>query len=169
MSLVTISKKKLASNEGFSLAELLISMVFIGLLCLVIAAGIGAALAAYGNITTQSNANQLLSRSMQEISDELMYATKVESDNSFVSANTNTRVKFENSSEGILLQGEGVGGSGIDSVLLIPAVDNLVATIDQPVYDPKTNCWIYAVTIQNSVSGDRITDQTMTVLKGTSA
>ncbi|MBC2888019.1 hypothetical protein H7313_01410 [Gordonibacter massiliensis] len=69
---------RLKDERGFMLAEQLISIIFIGLLCVVVSVGLGAAMNAYANITRQTTADNMLARAMELVSDELSFARSIE-------------------------------------------------------------------------------------------
>ena len=70
----------LRDQRGFMLAEQLVSIIFIGLLCIVVTAGLGAAMSAYRSITEQTHADMLLADAVERVSDEFAYALSVEGD-----------------------------------------------------------------------------------------
>ncbi len=163
---------KLKDSSGFMLGEQLLSIIFIGLLCIAISAGIGVALAAFANISDQANANQLLSRSILEINDELAYSLEVQNDqtsgqsNSFISATNHTYVYLLNdtAANGISMYGENLAGAGSDTVTLIPAAGNLSAYFSElPVYDKTSNTWQY--TLQIKKGNTVLKEQEMTVAR----
>lgn len=141
------TKKRLVSTAGFTLAEQLISIIFIGLLCVLISTGIGAAMAIHGNVSQEAEANQLLTRTMQEVSDELTYSVSVQSDNqTFESSTTLTPVKFINTSDGIALQEVGTGAA---THLIIPGANSLVPQFETlPSYRSSDNTWVYNIVIK---------------------
>jgi hypothetical protein len=159
--------KKLKSTAGFTLAEQLMSVLFIGFLSIAVSVGIGAALAAYGAATDAANANQLLSRSVQEINNELAYSLTAEDQGSrFVSPSTRTPVEFGNDAtdNGITLSGIDLGGSDVDSVLFVPKADDLVPYFSElPRYTVLTNTWSY--TLQITKKGVVLKEQEMTVVR----
>lgn len=159
-------KKRLRSTKGFTLAEQLISIIFIGMLCVVISAGIGAAMTAQGNIAQEAEVNQLLTRTMQEVSDELAFSISVTSDNkTFESATTRTMVQFANDSRGIVLTEVGAGGN---SHLIIPGVDSLIPQFEElPTYQSADNTWSYAIIIKKG--DETVVSQEMTVTRNMSA
>lgn len=67
-------RARLHDTRGFMLGEQLVSVIFIGLLCIVVAAGMGAAMSAYADITRQTQADMMLSQVVEVVSDELTYA-----------------------------------------------------------------------------------------------
>lgn len=142
-------------TRGFMLAEQLVSIVFIGMLCIVVAAGLGAALAAYGSITTASNANMLLSQTVQEVNDELAFSLSADADSgAFVSATTRTSVTMETGvtnktgEKGIVLEPAGEGGA---QVMLVTTTNGLTpAFTTTPAYEATSNTWTYAVAVLDS-------------------
>lgn len=159
-------RAKLRSTAGFSLAEQLISMIFIGLLCVVVAAGIGAALAAQGNMSSVSEANQMLSRTLEEVSDELAFSVAVDADaTTYESASAKALVTLGNSDQGIVMTEAGAGGA---TRLMVPGTATLTPQFaSAPLYDPQSNTWSYAIIIKK---GDEvIASQEMKVARNTGA
>lgn len=142
---------KLKSTQGFMLAEQLVSIIFFGLLCIIVAAGLGVVMSAYADITQQTQAQALLSRTVEEVNDELAFARDVEGI-TFVSESVHARVEFVDTPEGISLRGNGIqtGTTGkTETVLLIPAAGSLVPSLTNLTY--SNNTWKFTVTInQNS-------------------
>lgn len=75
---LTSAKERLADTRGFMLGEQLVSILLIGLLCIAITAGLGAALSAYASVTKQARVDQMLVQSVEAVNDELAYALSVE-------------------------------------------------------------------------------------------
>lgn len=64
----------LRSNKGFSLSELLVTLVLVGLISLAMAGGIGMIVRSYTKVVDRADAEQLLSTTVSRITDELSYA-----------------------------------------------------------------------------------------------
>ena len=154
---------RLRDERGFMLAEQLVSVVFIGLLCVAVAAGLGAAMAAYGAITATSNANMLLSETIQQVNDELAFSISAEDGTaSFVSATTRTPVTVASGDEGIVLSPTQTGAAPI---MLVAETNGLRPSFTSaPVYQAATNTWTYAVAV-NDGGGSQLAEQTMTVAR----
>lgn len=164
---------KLRDNRGFMLAEQLVSVIFIGLLGIMVAAGIGAAMSAYLGITEQTQADHVLSQAVEVVSDELAFATfenesaGVPSSNPpFVSRTTNTLVQLVDGSDsdrGIVLKYAGpTGGATPAPSLIVPASGNLVPKISNVTYTQTSKTWTFTITVDGTaVSGSNTT--TMTV------
>ncbi|MEG1493272.1 MAG: hypothetical protein RR218_03550 [Gordonibacter sp.] len=127
---------KLKSTQGFMLAEQLVSIIFIGLLCLAISAGLAAAMTVFANVTKVTESQALLNRSVQEISDELAFSTGAVEGTSFVSKSVNARVWLVPAANnaGIAFQGDGIlSGNPKDKnqqVLLVPSSGGLVPVVE---------------------------------------
>lgn len=155
---------RLRSEEGFTLAEQLISVIFIGLLCVVISAGIGAALAAHGSVSEVAGANQLLSRTMEEVSDELAFSRSANEDGTFESATTRSVVSLTSDTEGIKLSEVSTG----TSYLIVPGADGLIPTFSQtPSYNKESNTWSYAIIIKKGT--EELISKEMKVTRNMSA
>ncbi len=151
---------RLRDDHGFMLAEQLVSIVFIGLLCIAVAAGLGAAISAYGAVTTASNANMLLSETVQQVSDELAFSVSAEDGTaSFVSAATRTSVTMESGTEGIVLAPSGSSGAGAP-VVLVAVANGLTPSFDaSPTYRAATNDWTYTVVVKDESGHERARQQ----------
>lgn len=150
---------RLHDTRGFLLAEQLVSIVFIGLLCVAVAAGLTAALSAYQAITKQTDAQQMLARAVDEVNGELAYARSSDGAQ-FVSSTTNTVVQMVSTDEGIALQR--VGSSSNPEVLVGTAKGLSPAFESGPTYDSDTNAWSYTLVVRDSGMVD-VFRQEMTV------
>lgn len=148
---------RLRDTRGFMLAEQLISVIFIGFLCVIVAAGLGAALSAYGSITASSNANMLLSQAVQEVSDELAFSLSANSDGSFVSETTRASATMSSDDRGIIV----TDGSGTDTVLVAPKNGLTPKFTSAPSYDAGANTWTFTIVINSG--GAVMAEQAMTV------
>ncbi len=121
--------RRLRDTRGAFLAEHLMSVIFIGLLCVAISAGIGAALSSYRGVTQATDANMLLSRSIEAVKYELDYSLSPPapfgSYAAYVSPTTHTNVQLSSDDRGIILKGEGIGQDGADSLVLVPSTNGL--------------------------------------------
>lgn len=70
-------KKKLKSSSGLTLVEMLCAAVILGLLGLLVSAGIRMAVKTYRDLTAQAETQLLLSTAASAIADELRYARDV--------------------------------------------------------------------------------------------
>ncbi len=140
---------RLRDTRGFMLAEQLVSVIFV-------AAGLGAALSAYGSITTSSNASMVLSQAVQEVSDELSFSLSASPDGSFVSETTRAPATMDSDGSGIVMK------STTGTTVLIPSKNGLTPGFSSvPSYDASSNTWTFAITVKN---GDAIVaEQAMTV------
>lgn len=164
MQLFKKIQHRLASTKGFTLAETLVSVIFLGLLCLAIGAGTSAALSAQGTISTQNYSNQLLARSIQEINDELAYSLSVEDDDkTFVSATSRTKVQLVSTADGIALDNTMSDATS----LLIPSTNGLTpqfANGGTPVFNEGNNTWWYTIVIVDT-DGKELASQDMRVVR----
>lgn len=97
------ARTKLQDTHGFVLAEQVISIVFLGLLCVVIGAGLTAAFQSYRMANESTRAHELLTRAVAEVSDDLAFAHSIEgtgADCAYVSPTTNTLVRLGNDETG---------------------------------------------------------------------
>ncbi len=138
---------RLHDTRGFILAEQLVSIVFIGLLCIAVAAGLAAALTAYQGITKQTDAQQVLARTIDEVNGELAYARSSDG-TQFTSSTTNTVVQLVNVEGGIALRR---AGSSSDPEVLVGTSKGLWPEFEVgPTYDSDTNAWSYTVVVRDS-------------------
>lgn len=153
-------RERLRDKRGFVLAEQLVSIIFLGLLCVAITAGLGAAVTSFGSVSQEAQAQQLLTRTVQEVGDELAFSLSVDAgDGSFVSSTTRTIVQIGNAADdtGIVLVGDGIAqgvpsavGASVETVLLVPAANGLTPRIEDLLYVPADNIWQFTVDIVRS-------------------
>lgn len=148
---------RLCDTRGFMLAEQLVSVIFIGLLCVAVAAGLGAALSAYSGIIATSNASMLLSQTVQEVSDELAFSLSANSDGSFVSETTRASATMDSDASGIVMKDD----SGSSTVLVAPKNGLTPEFSSAPSYDVSSNTWTFTVTIKQGAKV--VAEQAMTV------
>lgn len=70
--------RALRADDGFTLGEVLVTVLLVGLLTLAVAAGIGVAVKAYGSIKQATEANALMGNAVTAVQDELRFAYDVE-------------------------------------------------------------------------------------------
>ena len=93
-------KTKLRARQGFTLSELLITVVLVGLITLAIAGGIGMVSRSYTKVVDRADAETLLATTLNKMQDELCFArvdleTPTGTDNwSFISGVSGLRIKF---------------------------------------------------------------------------
>lgn len=134
-------RSRLKNDHGFMLAEQLVSIIFIGLLSIVVAAGIGAAMSAYANITRQTTADNMLARAVESVSDELSFAQSVEGTSNVEEQTDGVEVVFASASrsEPVSLV-NGIANRGIQLAAnsgylsLAPPQDGLVPRLTELVY-----------------------------------
>lgn len=154
---------RLRDTHGFMLVEQLVSIIFIGLLCIVVAAGLGAAMSAYGSITKQTRADAMLSQAVELVSDELVYALEVEGDGAqdaenvlyFTSATRHEIAALQSDERGIWLNAQG------EQALLAPAKDALVPSLDKLEYQSSSGTWSFLIQIKSGT--DTLAEANLTV------
>lgn len=92
--------RKLHSQMGFSLSELLVTLVLVGLISAAVAGGISMVARSYTKVVDRADAEQLLSTTLSKMQDELCFA-RVDLDEpansngwSFISGISGLRIKF---------------------------------------------------------------------------
>lgn len=153
---------RLRDTRGFMIAEQLISIIFIGLLCVAVAAGLGAAMSSYSRITLQTQADALLSQAVEQVSDELVYALEVEGDGVqsdgnplyFTSATRHETAVLQTREDGIWLNCSA-------AARLASTKDGLAPQLASLSYDAAAGTWSFRITVQSGSS--TLADTTMTV------
>lgn len=173
-------RSRLRDTRGFMLAEQLVSIIFIGLLCVVIAAGLTAALSAYSNITLQTNADNLLTRTVEAVSDEFAFALSVEGDGDvesesviFQSSSQRSLASLMSNDRGIWMTFESDPNNPVYPFLFVPAAHGLIPQLENVVYyrsaatvDGKkipANTWTFDIEIVQTVGGTPLASTSMTV------
>ena len=109
---------RLRASDGFTLGEVLATVVLVGLLTLAIAAGIGVAVNAYGDIRGYTEEQAVLNNAVTAVTDELRFAYDVNaSDQSrivFSSTNRDTRLFLGNDNGVIALFGMTAPAANVD-------------------------------------------------------
>lgn len=80
----------LRSHKGFSLTELLVTLVLVGLISAAVAGGISMVARSYTKVVDRADAEQLLSTTVSRITDELSYAREYATEPITVSADKKT-------------------------------------------------------------------------------
>ncbi|MEG0619777.1 MAG: hypothetical protein RR477_01455, partial [Raoultibacter sp.] len=159
--------KRLSDTRGFMLGEQLISIVFLGMLCLVVAAGTGAAMSNYTAITQAATCQAVTDDAIARINAELQFAQDPVWDDSlqewhFTSANRGAvrmRTEYDyletGTPQGIVLQEKMPVGHdktietlAARSGLHVPlggSIQPLLAGSIQ--YDPATKLWTYQLVV----------------------
>lgn len=155
---------RLRDTRGFMLAEQLVSVIFIGLLCVVVSAGLGAAMSAYANITMKTRADTMLTQAVELVSDELTYALDAEDG---VQEDDGSELYFTSAtlrSEGVLQTNEAGIWLNADSgqYLLAPTQNGLAPRLASLAYDENTGLWTFHITIS---SGDTVLAETTMIVK----
>lgn len=170
-------RTRLRDTHGFMLAEQLVSVIFIGLLCLVVAAGLSAAMSAYGSITTQTRANNLLSNAVQIVSDQLVFSQDPDAATSqYTSGSEHVRGKLQNANNGIelsytydVVDEDGNKGTKTGTTQLVspkqesqgsaPILSVGFVSGKEPKYNASSNTWTYSVQVSQSGSGTVLVTQ----------
>ena len=101
-------KNQIRNRQGYSLTELLMVILILGLIAASIGGGVTAVRDAYEKVTLRANAETILSTTVTAMRDELAYAEKIDSgDNpAFYSGNSHTYIRYINSgnTDGIKIQ-----------------------------------------------------------------
>lgn len=170
-------RSRLYDTHGFTLAEQLISILFLGLLCVVIGVGLNAALQAYRVANESTRANELLARAVEEVSDELAFARSVDvagSDPVYVSSVTKTPVQLGNdpSGRGIVLIPAHIGAAESDSqeaYVLVASAHGLVVEISEVAFidnqgdNDKQSTWNYRIEVKRDGDRDIVAETRMAV------
>ena len=92
----------LHSQKGFSLAELLVTLILVGLIMAAVAGGISMIARSYTKVVDRADAEQLLSTTLNKMQDELCFArvdlenpTSDENQLSFISGISGIRIRFK--------------------------------------------------------------------------
>lgn len=143
------------------LAEQLVSIIFIGLLCIAVAAGLGAAMSSYAKITLQTQADAMLSEAVEQVSDELVYALDV-------AVSEDGSLKFTSATlheDDVTLVSDaantGIWLKGSSDSCLAPVQDGLTPTLDGLVYNASDRTWTFHIAIDSG--GKTLAETTMTV------
>lgn len=140
---------RLRDTRGFMLGEQLISIIFLGLLCLVVAAGTGAAMNSYAAVTQVATAQSLTDDAVARINDELQFARDVvvtKEDTTFISSWLNHRVMLKNGDNAIVLSY--VNETKTPPVVVASSSGVLVPVLKGLHYDgPDYKTWTYTIDI----------------------
>ena len=109
-------QKKLRSTGGFTLTELLVAVVILGLVTLAVSVGISSGIQVYQQSVTLSNSQTLVSTLTQAISDELHYAQNIQVSGgnvTFTSKDYGSKVTIDTDADGLVtVGGYALVGSG---------------------------------------------------------
>lgn len=100
--------KKLRCKKGFTLSELLVTVVMLAILTLAVAVGISSSIRVYHQSVTISEAGILSSTLCQAISDELHYAKEIDASGGtvkFLSDNYGRKTSITTNADGRLMVG----------------------------------------------------------------
>lgn len=92
--------KKLRSRRGFSLSELLVTLILVGLITSAVAGGVSMVARSYSKVVDRADAEQLLATTLNKMQDELCFARvdletpKSGDDWSFISGISGLRIRF---------------------------------------------------------------------------
>ena len=154
---------RLRDMRGFMLAEQLVSIIFIGLLCIAVAAGLQAAMSSYAKITRQTQADAMLSNAVEAVSDELVYALDVESGGAqsdqnplyFTSATRHETAAVQTNERGIWLNAAG------ERALLAASEGDMTPSLVSLAYDADGKTWTFKIAVDTDSS--TLAETTMTV------
>ncbi|MEF9925630.1 MAG: hypothetical protein RR757_03745 [Raoultibacter sp.] len=153
--------KRLSDTRGFMLGEQLISIVFLGMLCLVVAAGTGAAMSNYTAITQAATCQAVTDDAIARINAELQFAQDPVWDDSlqewhFTSANRGAvrmRTDYDpmgsGAPQGIVLQEKMPAGQD-KTIETLAARSGLYVPLLKGGgihYDPATKLWSYQLVV----------------------
>ncbi|WP_290996464.1 hypothetical protein [Gordonibacter sp.] len=133
----------LRTTSGFTLGEVLVTVLLVGLLTLAVAMGIGSAIGSYSTIKQATDANALLTNAVTAVEDELRFAYDVEAVSvaagTGIDGNGTTAYTFDSSVRGYRLYlANTTDSDGVTSITLngVNALDadgkqaNLPADVD---------------------------------------
>lgn len=170
-------RSRIHSTQGFTLAEQLISILFLGLLCIVIGVGLNAALQAYRVANESTRANELLARAVEEVSDELAFARSVDApgnDPVYVSSVTKTPVRLGNASDGkgiaLVAASSDAGGNAEQTPrVLVASSHGLIVEISEVAFNGnqgdnnKQSTWNYRIEVKRESDRGVVAETRMTV------
>lgn len=163
--------RKLKSNTGFSLAEMLITILILLMVSSVVAGGIPAAANAYTKAVDAANAHALLSTTVSALRDEFSTAWNVEMENgaiTYFSSDTGSQSRIRVDGGSILLQeyadlaDEAKATGGTAPVPERPIISNastvkgkLSVICESITYDANTNLvTVEGLKVQRNASGN---------------
>lgn len=146
--------ERLRDTRGFMIGEQLISIIFIGLLCIAVTAGLQAAMNSYSKITQQTQADAMLLNAVEVVSDELVYALEVFPDSSFVSATRHEKATLTSDAQGVLLDSAGA------KEYLAVAENGLTPKLESLSY-ASDGTWSFKISVNSGTSA--LAETTMTV------
>lgn len=126
---------RLRSTDGFTLGEVLATVVLVGLLTLAVAAGIGVALNAYNDIRGYTEEQSLLNNAVTVVSDELRFAYDI----STISTTDNTIIVFSSPGRDTRFYLANDRSNGISLVGVLDPGDGTTPTPDQSAPLPLIN------------------------------
>lgn len=160
--------ERLRDTRGFMIGEQLVSIIFIGLLCIAVTAGLQAAMNSYSRITLQTQADAMLQNAVEVVSNELVYALSVEGDEAeetgeiyFVSATRHETAALQSRADGIWLNAAGA------QACIAAAENGLAPQLEDLVYHrgagtgAPANSWTFRIAINSG--SNVLAETTMTV------
>lgn len=171
----------LRDTRGFVFAEQLIAIVFLGLLVVAIGVGLNVAFNSYRLANESTRANELLTRAVEEVSDELAFSPidKVEIENEsgvesydyyLMSSTLKVPANLGNDPDGkgiVLVPRE--AGAQANPALLVASSHGLTVEIFNVVFteakadNNNQNTWSFRIEVKQQGSSDVIASTTMTV------
>lgn len=143
---------KLKNSGGFSLVELLVAIIILGLVGAVVAGGIPSAVGAYKKVVEKANAQLLLSTSVNALRNELDTASNIKEEDAGKSLSfTNSKnynLKIKSAADGIKVEYQDAASGTPSSYLLVSeaaASKNLRVVFNGAAYDAASG----TITITN--------------------
>jgi len=102
----------LRSQKGFSLTELLVTLVLVGLITTAVASGIAMVALSYTRVVDRADAEQLLSTTVSRITDELSFAEQYDAANPVKRSTDNKTVDFVSGLTGMKVRIAANGSAG---------------------------------------------------------
>ena len=133
-------RHKLNRREGFSLTELLVAVLILGMVSSVVAGGVPVARDAYNKVTVTANAQVLLSNTITALRNELGTSIQVEDtdDNgvTYFNSRTGIRSKLYEEDNQIKIDGYKMGGIAPENKVTSPLLSSGVSPDDNKVTSP---------------------------------
>ncbi|MDD3218403.1 MAG: prepilin-type N-terminal cleavage/methylation domain-containing protein [Lachnospiraceae bacterium] len=160
-------RQKINSQKGFTLSEMLMSVLVMLLATLIIAGGVTAVRSAYINITLKADAQTLLSTTISAMEDDLRYAQNINISN--IEDGTTT-VAFDSPSRGYNMyflndDSEGILIANTQSTATVPLVtdkamaNNLFSKFESEgaaIYNPEDNIFTLTIKVCNKKDSDKV-------------
>lgn len=150
--------KKLKSNQGFSMSEMLLAVMIIVLTLGIIGGGITVVKDAYEKITLRAESQTLLSTAIVSVSTELRNAEEIYkreetgqvSDWSFYSAKRGYRMYFDNENNNIYIK-TGISSEGLPLLTEKTITNGLVPRLEDLTYEEQTFTYVVKIYYKEEV------------------